>query len=216
MIKIVLNKEEITNEQLLQLLQSKLEQKPAASMLRMEIEDFTADAYSNGEFVKISKKDLLGKWSVLFFYPGDFTFVCPTELADLQDNYEEFKKLGCEIYSVSMDSHFVHKAWHDSSDRINHVTYPMIGDPNGQLTKMFSLYSPADGMAERGTIVINPEGKVASYEVVSDNIGRNAEELIRKVAASQFVYEHGDQVCPAKWKPGAETLKPTFDLVGKL
>ena len=207
---------EITNEQLLQLLQSKLEQKPAASMLRMEIEDFTADAYSNGEFVKISKKDLLGKWSVLFFYPGDFTFVCPTELADLQDNYEEFKKLGCEIYSVSMDSHFVHKAWHDSSDRINHVTYPMIGDPNGQLTKMFSLYSPADGMAERGTIVINPEGKVASYEVVSDNIGRKAEELIRKVAASQFVYEHGDQVCPAKWKPGAETLKPTFDLVGKL
>lgn len=207
---------EITNEQLLQLLQSKLEQKPAVSMLRMEIEDFTADAYSNGEFVKISKKDLLGKWSVLFFYPGDFTFVCPTELADLQDNYEEFKKLGCEIYSVSMDSHFVHKAWHDSSDRINHVTYPMIGDPNGQLTKMFSLYSPADGMAERGTIVINPEGKVASYEVVSDNIGRNAEELIRKVAASQFVYEHGDQVCPAKWKPGAETLKPTFDLVGKL
>lgn len=207
---------EITNEQLLQLFQSKLEQKPAASMLRMEIEDFTADAYSNGEFVKISKKDLLGKWSVLFFYPGDFTFVCPTELADLQDNYEEFKKLGCEIYSVSMDSHFVHKAWHDSSDRINHVTYPMIGDPNGQLTKMFSLYSPADGMAERGTIVINPEGKVASYEVVSDNIGRNAEELIRKVAASQFVYEHGDQVCPAKWKPGAETLKPTFDLVGKL
>ena len=207
---------EITNEQLLQLLQSKLEQKPAASMLRMEIEDFTADAYSNGEFVKISKKDLLGKWSVLFFYPGDFTFVCPTELADLQDNYEEFKKLGCEIYSVSMDSHFVHKAWHDSSDRINHVTYPMIGDPNGQLTKMFSFYSPADGMAERGTIVINPEGKVASYEVVSDNIGRNAEELIRKVAASQFVYEHGDQVCPAKWKPGAETLKPTFDLVGKL
>lgn len=207
---------EITNEQLLQLLQSKLEQRPAASMLRMEIEDFTADAYSNGEFVKISKKDLLGKWSVLFFYPGDFTFVCPTELADLQDNYEEFKKLGCEIYSVSMDSHFVHKAWHDSSDRINHVTYPMIGDPNGQLTKMFSLYSPADGMAERGTIVINPEGKVASYEVVSDNIGRNAEELIRKVAASQFVYEHGDQVCPAKWKPGAETLKPTFDLVGKL
>ena len=207
---------EITNEQLLQLLQSKLEQKPAASMLRMEIEDFTADAYSNGEFVKISKKDLLGKWSVLFFYPGDFTFVCPTELADLQDNYEEFKKLGCEIYSVSMDSHFVHKAWHDSSDRINHVTYPMIGDPNGQLTKMFSLYSPADGMAERGTIVINPEGKVASYEVVSDNIGRNAEELIRKVAASQFVYEHGDEVCPAKWKPGAETLKPTFDLVGKL
>ena len=207
---------EITNEQLLQLLQSKLEQKPAASMLRMEIEDFTADAYSNGEFVKISKKDLLGKWSVLFFYQGDFTFVCPTELADLQDNYEEFKKLGCEIYSVSMDSHFVHKAWHDSSDRINHVTYPMIGDPNGQLTKMFSLYSPADGMAERGTIVINPEGKVASYEVVSDNIGRNAEELIRKVAASQFVYEHGDQVCPAKWKPGAETLKPTFDLVGKL
>lgn len=207
---------EITNEQLLQLLQEKLEQRPAKSMLEMEISDFTADAYKQGEFIKVSKKDLLGKWSVLFFYPADFTFVCPTELADLQDNYEKFKKIGCEIYSVSMDSHFVHKAWHESSDRINHVEYAMIGDPNGQLTKQFSLYSPADGMAERGTIVINPEGKVASYEVVSDNIGRNAEELLRKVEASQFVYEHGDQVCPAKWKPGTETIKPTFDLVGKL
>ena len=155
---------EITNEQLLQLLQEKLEQRPAKSMLKMEISDFTADAYKQGEFIKVSKKDLLGK------------------------------KIGCEIYSVSMDSHFVHKAWHESSDRINHVEYAMIGDPNGQLTKQFSLYSPADGMAERGTIVINPEGKVASYEVVSDNIGRNAEELLRKVEASQFVYEHGDQV----------------------
>ena len=178
--------------------------------------EFSVQAFQDGQFKSVSSKDIEGKWALFFFYPADFTFVCPTELEDLADKDEQLKAMGVEVFSVSCDTHFVHKAWHDSSDRINHVTYPMIGDPNGQLTKMFSLYSPADGMAERGTIVINPEGKVASYEVVSDNIGRNAEELIRKVAASQFVYEHGDQVCPAKWKPGAETLKPTFDLVGKL
>mgnify|MGYP000845951422 CR=1 FL=1 len=186
------------------------------SLIDKEIADFTVQAYQAGEFKEVKKADVVGKWSVFFFYPADFTFVCPTELEDLQNKYADFKAAGCEVYSVSTDTHFVHKAWHESSDRINHVEYAMIGDPNGQLTKQFSLYSPADGMAERGTIVINPEGKVASYEVVSDNIGRNAEELLRKVEASQFVYEHGDQVCPAKWKPGTETIKPTFDLVGKL
>lgn len=208
---------EISAEELKVLLdKSAAGERPVTSMIGHEITDFTADAYRQGEFVQVTKKDLLGKWNVLFFYPADFTFVCPTELADLQDNYEAFKKIGCEIYSVSMDSHFVHKAWHESSDRIGHVEYTMIGDPNGQLTREFGIYIPKDGMAERGTFVLNPEGKVAFYEVVADNIGRDAKELLRKVQASQFVYEHGDQVCPAKWQPGEETLEPTFDLVGKL
>ena len=181
-----------------------------------KVSEFTADAYLNGEFIKVSDKDLHGKWSVLFFYPADFTFVCPTELEDLQRLYGDFKKEGCEIYSVSCDTHFVHKAWHDSSEIIGKVTYPMIGDPTAQLAKDLDVYIEADGMTERGTFVINPDGEVVLYEISAGNIGRNADELLRKVRAAKFVYEHGDEVCPAKWEPGAATLKPSFDLVGKL
>ena len=165
--------------------------------------DFSVKAYQNGEFIDVTQENLKGQWSVLFFYPADFTFVCPTELADLQDKYAEFKKIGCEIYSVSCDTHFVHKAWHESSDRISKVEYP-------------DVYIEAAGQTERGTFVINPDGEVVLYEVSAGNIGRNADELFRKVQAAQFVYEHGDEVCPAKWHPGEETLKPSFDLVGKL
>ncbi len=181
-----------------------------------QVTDFSVKAYQNGEFIDVTQEDLKGKWSVLFFYPADFTFVCPTELADLQDKYEDFKKIGCEIYSVSCDTHFVHKAWHESSDRIGKVEYPMIGDPTGVLSKDLDVYIEEAGQTERGTFVINPEGKVVLYEVSAGNIGRNADELFRKVQAAQFVYEHGDEVCPAKWHPGEETLKPSFDLVGKL
>lgn len=186
------------------------------SLIGKKLNDFKVEAYQNGEFKTITKADLLGKWSVLFFYPADFTFVCPTELEDLQEKYEDFKKIGCDIYSVSTDSHYVHKAWHESSDRISKVQYAMIGDPTAALTKDLDVYIEAEGMAERGTFVINPDGEVVMYEVSAGNIGRNAEELLRKVQAGQFVYEHGDQVCPAKWHPGEETLKPTIDLVGKL
>lgn len=181
-----------------------------------QVTDFSVKAYQNSEFIDVTQEDLKGKWSVLFFYPADFTFVCPTELADLQDKYEDFKKINCEIYSVSCDTHFVHKAWHESSDRIGKVEYPMIGDPTGVLSKDLDVYIEAAGQTERGTFVINPEGKVVLYEVSAGNIGRNADELFRKVQAAQFVYEHGDEVCPAKWHPGEETLKPSFDLVGKL
>lgn len=186
------------------------------SLIGKEINDFKVQAYVNGKFKEVSKKDVLGKWNIFFFYPADFTFVCPTELEDLANLYDEFKKISCDIYSVSCDSHFVHKAWHDTSKTIQKIQYPMLADPTACLAKDFEVYIEKDGMAERGTFIINPEGKIVAYEVIAGSVGRNAEELLRRVQASQFVYEHGDEVCPAKWKPGEKTLKPSFDLVGAL
>ena len=186
------------------------------SLIGKEIKEFKAQAYQNGEFKEITKENLLGKWNVLFFYPADFTFVCPTELEDLADKYEEFKKINCEIYSVSCDTHFVHKAWHDTSKRIQKIQYPMLADPTATLAKDLDVYIEADGLAERVTFILNPEGKVVAYEVIAGNVGRNSDELLRRVQASQFVAEHGDEVCPAKWQPGEETLKPSLDLVGML
>lgn len=186
------------------------------SLIGKTIEDFKVQAYVNNEFKEVTKEDVLGKWSVFFFYPADFTFICPTELEDLANKYEEFKAIGCEIYSVSCDSHFVHKAWHDASKTIQKIQYPMLADPTALLAKNFEVYIEADGMAERGSFIVNPEGVIVAYEVIAGNVGRNADELFRRVQASQFVYEHGDQVCPAKWQPGAETLKPSLDLVGIL
>lgn len=186
------------------------------SLIGKEVMDFKVQSYWNQEFKEITKKDIMGKWSVFFFYPADFTFVCPTELEDLENKYEEFKQIGCEVYSVSCDTHFVHKAWHDVSKTIQKITYPMLADPTGKLTRDFDVMIEEDGLAERGTFIVNPEGKISAYEVSAGNVGRNAEELFRKVQALQFVAEHGDQVCPAKWKPGEETLKPSLDLVGLL
>lgn len=186
------------------------------SLIGKEVGEFKAQAYQDGGFKTITNADLKGKWSVFFFYPADFTYVCPTELGDLADNYSKFKDIGCEIYSVSTDTHFVHKAWHDASDTIKRIEYPMVADPTGVISKDFEVYIDAEGLALRGTFVINPEGKIVAYEVNSNNIGRDADELLRKVQAAQFVAEHGDQVCPAKWKPGAETLKPSLDLIGKI
>lgn len=186
------------------------------SLINKEIEDFEVNAFWKKEFVTISKKDLLGHWSVLFFYPADFTFVCPTELADLADFYSDFQKEDCEIYSVSEDTHFVHKAWADVSDRIKKIEYPMIGDPAGILAKKFGVLVEELGQALRATFVIDPEGKIKVYEIHDMGIGRNAKELLRKVQAAKFVREHGDEVCPAKWAPGEGTLKPSLDLVGLL
>lgn len=186
------------------------------SLIGKEIKEFKAQAYQNGEFKEVTKEDLLGKWNVLFFYPADFTFVCPTELEDLANLYESFQKINCEIYSVSCDTHFVHKAWHDTSKRIQKIQYPMLADPTATLAKDLDVYIEADGLAERGTFILNPEGKVVAYEVIAGNVGRNSDELLRRVQASQFVAEHGDEVCPAKWQPGEETLKPSLDLVGML
>ncbi len=186
------------------------------SLINKEVAEFSVQAYQGEAFKTVTKSDILGKWSVFFFYPADFTFVCPTELEDLANQYEAFSAIGCEIYAVSTDSHFVHKAWHDASERIKKIQYPMLADPTHALAKDFEVLIEADGMAERGTFVVNPEGKIVAYEVNAGNVGRNADELLRKVRALQFVAEHGDEVCPAKWQPGAETLKPSLDLVGML
>ena len=186
------------------------------SMINKEIGAFSAQAYIDNSFKTITKEDILGKWSIFFFYPADFTFVCPTELEDLANIYDKFVAAGCEIYSVSTDTHFVHKAWHDASDRIKKIRYPMLADPTHAISKDFEVLIESDGMAERGTFIVNPQGKIVSYEVSAGNVGRNADELFRKLQACQFVYEHGDEVCPAKWQPGAQTLKPSLDLVGML
>lgn len=186
------------------------------NLINETIKEFKVHAYHNKGFVEITEEDVKGHWSVFFFYPADFTFVCPTELGDLQDYYQEFKEIGCEIYSVSMDSHFAHKAWADASDTIARIEYPMLADPTGGLSKFFGVRVKELGQALRGTFILNPEGKIKAYEVHDMGIGRNASELLRKVQAAQFVEEHGDEVCPAKWKPGEETIIPSLDLVGML
>ena len=186
------------------------------SLINKEIGEFSVQAFQNGEFKTVTKADVLGKWALFFFYPADFTFVCPTELEELAENYEGFKAEGCEVYSVSCDTHFVHKAWHDESERIQKVAYPMLADPAHVLAEDFEVLIESDGLAERGAFIVDPDGKIQVYEVTAGGIGRNAKELLRLVQAAKFVREHGDQVCPAKWQPGSETLKPSLDLVGQL
>ncbi|MFI3291653.1 MAG: alkyl hydroperoxide reductase subunit C [Opitutales bacterium] len=186
------------------------------SLIGKEIVDFKVEAYVNDGFKTVSKADVLGKWSIFFFYPADFTFVCPTELEDLAEKYEEFVAAGCEVYSVSCDTHFVHKAWHDASAVIKKIKYPMLADPTAVLARGFDVMIEEVGLAERGTFVVNPEGKIVAYEVLAGNVGRNADELLRRLQALQFVASHSGEVCPAKWKQGAKTLVPSIDLVGKI
>jgi NADH-dependent peroxiredoxin subunit C len=186
------------------------------SLINSEVKPFKATAYHNGKFVPVTNEDLKGKWSVFVFYPADFTFVCPTELGDLADNYAAFKKLGVEIYSVSTDTHFTHKAWHDTSDTIAKVQYPMIADPTLALSRNFEVLIEEEGLAYRGTFVIDPSGHIKIIEVHDNGIGRDAKELLRKVQAAQYVASHPGEVCPAKWTPGAATLSPSLDLVGKI
>ena len=187
-----------------------------SNLINTEVKPFKATAYHNGKFVDVTDADLKGKWSVVFFYPADFTFVCPTELGDLADNYAEFKKMGGEIYAVSTDTHFTHKAWHDTSDTIKKIQYPMIGDPTGLISRNFEVMIEEAGLAERGTFVIDPAGKIQIIEVNAGGIGRDASELLRKVKAAQYVAAHPGEVCPAKWKEGEATLAPSLDLVGKI
>lgn len=186
------------------------------SLINKKVSDFKVQAYQNGEFKEVTLDSVKGHWSVFVFYPADFSFVCPTELGELADNYAKFQEISCEVYSVSEDTHFVHKAWADASETIAKIKYPMLGDPTGKLARDFEVLIEEEGLALRGSFVVNPEGEIKAYEIHDLGIGRNAEELLRKVQAAQFVAEHGDQVCPAKWKPGEETIAPSLDLVGKL
>ncbi|PIE03196.1 MAG: peroxiredoxin [Acidobacteria bacterium] len=186
------------------------------TLINSKLPEFKVEAYHNDDFKTVSNEDLAGKWSILFFYPADFTFVCPTELGDMADKYADFQKMGVEVYSVSTDTHFTHKAWHDTSETIGKINYPMLADPTGVLSRAFGVYIEEAGLAYRGTFLISPEGQIKIAEVHDNGIGRNADELMRKVQAAQFIAEHPDQVCPAKWKPGADTLKPGLDLVGKI
>ena len=186
------------------------------AIINSKVKPFQAQAYHNGKFVPVSDADLQGKWSIFFFYPADFTFVCPTELGDMADLYPEFQKLGVEVYSVSTDTHFTHKAWHDASDTIKKIAYPMIGDPTGAITRGFDVMIEEEGLALRGTFVVNPEGEIKVAEIHDLGIGRDAAELLRKVKAAQYVASHPGEVCPAKWKEGEATLAPSLDLVGKI
>ncbi len=186
------------------------------SLIGTEIKPFKADAFKAGKFIKVCDDDLKGGWSVVFFYPADFTFVCPTELEDLADNYYKFQRLGVEIYSVSTDTHFAHKAWHDTSEAVGKISFTMIGDPTGTLARNFEVMIEDAGLADRGTFVIDPEGKIQIIEITAGGVGRDALELLRKVKAAQYVAAHPGEVCPAKWQEGEKTLAPSLDLVGKI
>ena len=187
-----------------------------AAIINQEIPEFSTEAFVNGEFKTITSEDVKGSWAVFMFYPHDFTFVCPTELEDMANHYQELKDLGVEVYSVSTDTHFVHKAWHDSSDTIGKIEYTMIGDPTGQITRNFEVMREDQGLADRATFVVDPEGVIQAIEITAEGIGRDAEDLLRKVKAAQYVANNPGEVCPAAWKEGEETLAPSLDLVGKI
>jgi peroxiredoxin (alkyl hydroperoxide reductase subunit C) len=186
------------------------------TLVNTEIKPFSTTAFHKGAFVDVSDADVRGKWAVFFFYPADFTFVCPTELGDMADHYDELQKLGVEVYSVSTDTHFVHKAWHEASETIGKITYPMLGDANGDITRNFEVMRDGAGLADRGTFLVDPDGVIQFEEVTAEGIGRNAAELLRKVKAAQYVRAHPGEVCPAKWEEGDATLAPSLDLVGKI
>lgn len=186
------------------------------SLINTFVKPFKATAYQTGKFFDVTEESFKGKWSVVVFYPADFTFICPTELEDLADTYAEFQKLGVEVYGVSTDTHFAHKAWADTSAAIAKVKYPLIGDPTGTLTRNFDVMIEEEGLALRGSFVISPEGQIKLCEIHDNGIGRDAKEMLRKVKAAQYVASHPGEVCPAKWNEGAATLKPSLDLVGKI
>ena len=185
-------------------------------IINSEIKPFKATAFKEGEFVEITEADVKGKWAVFFFYPADFTFVCPTELGDLADKYEELQKLGVEVFSVSTDTHFTHKAWHDTSETIGKIKYYMVGDQTGTITNNFGVMREGQGLADRATFLIDPDGIIQAVEITAEGIGRDADDLLRKVKAAQYVRNHPGEVCPAKWKEGDATLAPSLDLVGKI
>lgn len=185
-------------------------------LIGTKVPELSFDSYLKDDFVKQNFKQFLGKWLVVYFYPADFTFVCPTELSELANLYEDFKKEGAEVVSVSTDTKYVHKAWYDHSSSIAKINFPMIADPTGEISQFFGVYLPDEGLALRGSFLIDPDGIVQALEIHANNVGRNPQEFLRKLQAAKFVREHGGEVCPVNWKPGEKTLHPSADLVGKL
>jgi peroxiredoxin len=186
------------------------------SLINTSIKPFKAQAFKQGKFIEVTDADTKGKWAVFFFYPADFTFVCPTELGDVADHYAELQGMDVEVYSVSTDTHFTHKAWHDSSETIGKIEYTMIGDPTGTISRNFEVMRESEGLADRGTFVVDPDGVVQAMEVTAEGVGRNAADLLRRIKAAQYVRAHPGEVCPAKWEEGEKTLAPSLHLVGKI
>ncbi len=186
------------------------------SLINTEIKPFKANAFHNGKFIEVSDATLKGKWSVIVFMPAAFTFNCPTEVEDAADNYAEFEKMGAEVYIVTTDTHFSHKVWHETSPAVGKARFPLVGDPTHQLTRAFGVHIEEEGLALRGTFVINPNGVIKTAEVHDNAIARDMKETVRKLKAAQYVAAHPGQVCPAKWKEGEKTLAPSLDLVGKI
>ncbi|ESU34478.1 alkyl hydroperoxide reductase subunit C [Bacillus sp. 17376] len=186
------------------------------ALIGTQVLPFTANAFHKGEFITVTEENLKGKWSVVIFYPADFTFVCPTELEDMQNEYATLKEMGAEVYSVSTDTHFTHKAWHDHSEAIGKIEYIMIGDPSQKISRNFDVLNEEDGLAERGTFIIDPDGVIQTVEINAGGIGRDASQVVSKLKAAQYVRNNPGEVCPAKWKEGEATLKPSLDLVGKI
>ena len=186
------------------------------SLIGKEVEHFVTEVYQNGKFLTVNSDDLKGKWNVIVFYPADFSFVCPTELEDLQEQYSILKDLGVEVYSCSTDTHFVHAAWHEHSEAIGKVEYPMLADPSQKISRIFDVLDEESGLSQRGSFIIDPDGIVQAVEITADGIGRDASQLVDKVRAAQYIRKNPGEVCPAKWKEDAETLTPGLDLVGKI
>ena len=186
------------------------------SLINTEVKPFKATAYKSGEFIQVTEADLKGKWSVLIFMPAAFTFNCPTEIEDAANNYAEFQKAGAEVYIVTTDTHFSHKVWHETSPAVGKAQFPLVGDPTHQLTRAFGVHIEEEGLALRGTFIINPEGVIKTLEIHDNAIARDVSETLRKLKAAQFVAANPGQVCPAKWKEGAQTIAPSLDLVGKI
>ncbi len=186
------------------------------SLINTTVKPFKATAFHAGEFVSVSDESLKGKWSVLIFMPAAFTFNCPTEVEDAANNYAEFQKANAEVYIVTTDTHFSHKVWHETSPAVGKAQFPLVGDPTHQLTRAFGVHIEEEGLALRGTFIINPEGVIKTLEIHDNAIARDVSETLRKLKAAQFVAANPGQVCPAKWQEGAQTLKPSLDLVGKI
>ncbi|GAB1436532.1 alkyl hydroperoxide reductase subunit C [Sphaerotilus sulfidivorans] len=190
------------------------------SLINTPVQPFKTTAFVNragkGEFIEVTEESLKGKWSVLIFMPAAFTFNCPPEIVDATDNYAAFQAAGAEVYVVTTGTHFSHKVWHETSPAVGKAKFPLVGDPTHTLTNAFGVHIPEEGLALRGTFVINPEGVIKTAEVHSNEIARDVSETLRKLKAAQFTAANPGQVCPAKWKEGAATLAPSLDLVGKI